>query len=1366
MESKMATKFSASQMRVLKRQGITVLVVLVFFGSYFLIRVPAQRAFYVERSFAALSRMSARIESAIENTIRNGRNAVNDASVAESPGPSRADSDAPRARRNRAAGAARGKEGAVEEADADSRFRGQLKRLLQLIPNLRLVEVRTRGEGAAEVAPPPQARIRALGRDALLELVYVTTNEPPWEVRLEAGLAGLLEPLLDRRLFDDLAVLDAQGRCLLQLGDQGLRVAALPLSLGASFRTNLTDLAGQDHLVFAQPVAPGFDGDSREGRELAEGTTTGDQWLLCGIIEADRFQSQTLKLDYEVIVLVVSLAVLLVVSWPLLDWSSVAPGGGVTKLRLASVAWVSVLLFGLLTTFLLDQLGKAQLRHELDQQLGDLAAEMQEHFGRELDGVIAQLATFHRRFTEKDPKAASPAADNLVTGLLAQKDFLEWDQLRRNPCPFFEMVFWADPQGQQQAKWTVRERTTPLIAVSQRDYFRTIVNGVPWVRAHPSATDLYGRPQRPGERVPVGQPFAVQSIYSWNTSENLAILSIPWDRADGSGIAAIDVRFLSLFDPVIAGGFGFCVVDAEGRVAFHSDPRRNLRENFIEECNRDARLRAAISGRTTDTFGVNYLLAPHRVRVTPIQDTPWMLVVFRDERMLDAARLQITSSTGVLLLVYVLWLGGVTAVLPWLGRRAKRKRFWAWLWPERRLAGDYAVVARMTFLVLAFGFTLGVVGSRGVLLASAFLLPTLALVATAAYLRRRDPGTAGEADSPSASVGVPPTDPCPPPRPVNADPSLDLSGSRGTATSARALLELPPPSGSPMAADADVPGRTPPAAWEGCLGGRSCYLVAAVGLLLLLAVFPAIACFKAVYDAEIVLMIRDSQLDLAQDYRSRREQIEQRVRELPFAPPRALDRADGTNLTSTEHAAQLGETRRQAFLDLRRGLDLDRYAGFFYQTRVQPSSAEARTSAHPPSPWFTWLDRFRVPYGDREALRARVAPSVSPSRPWSWGFDCGEEVLVWEGWEPRGAGARSLEIRSALRGWPQVPLWSAAVLWPLLGLLGVPVLAWWVLALLARRYLLLDAGRDTEPEQLRPSGWYLLLGPPAAGKTDWLATPDSGFTGPDIQHLDLRRPADRARLGSRAQKNLHTDPNRPMVIDHFEFGSDDPELTQRKLTLLRDLIATNRRGVVVVSNLHPLHFARVSPGDDQVAAAKSDAERHESWVDVLSLLRRIDKGPSENPSLEPRLDTVMLRRQRFKPLWDLCTDAEREILHHLACGRLVRSDCPEVASLIRRGLLKATPMLALTEPRFAAFVRRNYRPTLSRLGTDTKTGDWWQALRGPTLTLVAFGALFFFLTQPERWNQMLALAAAFVSGFGVLKDLTTRARFASGKSAA
>jgi hypothetical protein len=42
---------------------------------------------------------------------------------------------------------------------------------------------------------------------------------------------------------------------------------------------------------------------------------------------------------------------------------------------------------------------------------------------------------------------------------------LPWEGTNADPYPFLEMASGADVRGMQVAKWTVRERTTPLINV-------------------------------------------------------------------------------------------------------------------------------------------------------------------------------------------------------------------------------------------------------------------------------------------------------------------------------------------------------------------------------------------------------------------------------------------------------------------------------------------------------------------------------------------------------------------------------------------------------------------------------------------------------------------------------------------------------------------------------------------------------------------------------------------------------------------------------------------------------------------------------------------------------------------------------------
>ena len=118
--------------------------------------------------------------------------------------------------------------------------------------------------------------------------------------------------------------------------------------------------------------------------------------------------------------------------------------------------------------------------------------------------------------------------------------------------------------------------------------------------------------------------FWIEPIFSWTTGDNSTVLSIESTadqssverNRDGPIVAALEVKLSSLTDVGVPPGMGFAVIDQEGQVLFHSDSRRNLRENLFEETNRDGRLRQAVFARATTQFDGRYWGKDRRFRIS------------------------------------------------------------------------------------------------------------------------------------------------------------------------------------------------------------------------------------------------------------------------------------------------------------------------------------------------------------------------------------------------------------------------------------------------------------------------------------------------------------------------------------------------------------------------------------------------------------------------------------------------------------------------------------------------------------------------------------------------------------------------------
>src|SRR5262249_22636152 len=239
---------------------------------------------------------------------------------------------------------------------------------------------------------------------------------------------------------------------------------------------------------------------------------------------------------------------------------------------------------------------------------------------------------------------------------------------------FFERIVWIDPCGMQKRKWTIYNANTRHISVAERPYFQSVEKGRLWKKEVKNAGVVC---------------FWMGALESWNTGERQTTL---WVRGpandkqetpiDGSceahddqtshWVIASDVFFPSLRNVVLPAGYGFVVIDGEGKVLFHSDPA-HLREDFFEESDQEPALRASVFGRATDFFNENYLGTGHRVHSRPFDAPPWTLLVFYDKHFLRTTNVEILATT-LCLFLFLLALQLPALAILWFG-----DTHWLWL---------------------------------------------------------------------------------------------------------------------------------------------------------------------------------------------------------------------------------------------------------------------------------------------------------------------------------------------------------------------------------------------------------------------------------------------------------------------------------------------------------------------------------------------------------------------------------------------------------------------------------------------------------------------------------------------------------------
>lgn len=312
-----------------------------------------------------------------------------------------------------------------------------------------------------------------------------------------------------------------------------------------------------------------------------------------------------------------------------------------------------------------------------------IAAKIEDRLAAEIGAMRGEIENFERQLAP----LADPFGGADITSLLsdAEKRLAPSGSARG-----MLQGFWVDGAGKQVFKAGVHEVGTGRVSVAHRPYFSEARSGHLW---HFAGEDR-------------GEPFLVQSLRSFTTGELSSVLSIRSKlagkcSAGGPAVAVIEGHPLPFEFPLLPASYSFAVIGADGRVLYHSDRRRALKEDLLEEVSDPERLAAAMEARSARHFGTNYSRRRAGVFIRPFESVPearWSIVVLRDKQWLD------TANNEVLLRVMVWSLvpAGAPvalAILLFLGG----KRTLRTIWPDPRKAALYRAAAVAAATVLFVG---------------------------------------------------------------------------------------------------------------------------------------------------------------------------------------------------------------------------------------------------------------------------------------------------------------------------------------------------------------------------------------------------------------------------------------------------------------------------------------------------------------------------------------------------------------------------------------------------------------------------------------------------------------------------------------
>ncbi len=1236
--------------------------------------------------------------------------------------------------------------------------------------------------------------------------------------RARVPLDVLLEPALPDSDFDRLLLSRLDGEVLYDRGGKSINIIRLPrpvseetgaeIALGESTAVSGVTIAGKDFKLFSQPVVlaiplrwydspldarlclaePGgtdAGAEGLEGRGCVEPPVE-EVWLLTGLKSPGDFRAEAMAISPSVVLATFALAVAALLSLPYLKLRFL---GRREALRAHDVLvqFIALLVGATIGTFaLLEIYARTGEAPKIGDRLTQINADISSAFRSEVTCLHAQL----RSLTQARRKRPGE-----LTRLLTDKAAGSVDL---SSYPLLEMVYWMDRWGKQTQKWTVMDERTSLIDVSTRDYFRNALEGRFFPPVPSPATSIERECGSGASSAQNTEPgHYIESIRSRTTGNIHTVLSqrtgTASDDDTGTGVAAVLAPLLSVIEPTIPPGFSYAVIKRDGTVLFHSNTKRNLRENFFDELADAKELRAEVWARGTalagdtgaaDTtaqspeFRLNYHARTHRAKLQPLDGTPWTLVSMYDVSAYRIARAEVLTFSAAVSLIYTAILLAVFAVLHQFCTRRARDRgtIFHRLWPCPEKHASYGGILCVTFVAALAWLAITVLLDRQTAVVVAALLGVLTFAIAFVTLYQADDDSRGP--GPVARLGAW----------AMSLARLDVQAM----TAGESLIE--------EIREAQARDRS------------RLYAASIVGVVLMISVFPPISFFRAANDEIMALFVMRDQLYYAEDLGQRSERIEERYQRISMSE---RNRAYIENLYLPEsgcignaadiHTAQWlislrdagdataddcgnggARVSRDDALKLR--LPLVAQLGPYLLGFVD-ESWELRALARDERRDWQRRGQQLVFREDGRKLRPRLSA------------ESGQRLATSA--DSKNESAEHFEIAAP---WPglatpsllRLDSWVALIL----AVVGIAMI-WTLIGSLARLVFLSDLKR---PYFLPVRSWSDIEGNPHTlilrgeldgeprEESETLLRIDSG------QSMDLTPVAKLEKSGPRAKETT-------VIIDHFHTSLWDPEIAEKKLRLLERLLAVDCR-IVIHSEVNPLHYLTMLSGDyvrgvantlpdlgrwsaaldsftrcrevlhegtmrDElterllaihakalgVQSVDGNAERAmhalaaECWPD-LELQRTAEKLAARRDIATLMLEdddylinqVLDLSEAHYRMLWSISGKDERMVLYRLATNGFASWRSHElVRRLLHRGLLYSDPSPRLMNQSFRRFVLDAELPEVFEQWTQEDGASAWVRLRTPMAVSLIGVFLFLFTTQPQLFSQSLAFTTAIAA---------------------
>ncbi len=433
-------------------------------------------------------------------------------------------------------------------------------------------------------------------------------------------------------------------------------------------------VSGTSYVLFVAPAPFVLNDETGKETPIAfYGLTRKDE------IDAQARRIPSLSLPLIFFTIIVGMAFL----WPALKLYTMSDRDRLTKFSVTAMLAITVTAAALFGALYLSYGFFLDMSDRSDGQIVQLSEQIRSHFAREVsDALQASESILEKLRASSDSLPNKWPPDTYYLLSQTGPSLVE-------PYPFLAhvMLLGAKPKGDQAAARDPADEPSELRQIVK---FSATPIPTPLISLPPSRFDFIGRLRHGRYAIQDSIPFVLEALISPSTGEFLPTMIFSPKASENSEFRILTTTQLpSLVRALLPQGFSFAVVDSTGQVLFHSDPSRNLHENFFGETDDPGELKLALQRMERKHLLLRYGGRSIRAFVQPmgceesersahcIHDLGMGLIVFQG---VDEQKERL-STVGSNFLVYLLALPTLIAVFALVATSLKNA-----VWPAAALA--------------------------------------------------------------------------------------------------------------------------------------------------------------------------------------------------------------------------------------------------------------------------------------------------------------------------------------------------------------------------------------------------------------------------------------------------------------------------------------------------------------------------------------------------------------------------------------------------------------------------------------------------------------------------------------------------------